>query len=74
VTVILSMKKIATEQRDGSFRPQAHVRVGFRKPLKGEHYLSGAVVTAYLAPNDLPTEYMVVRPTGKVDERLWGLR
>jgi hypothetical protein len=35
-------------------------RVGFRRPKKGEYYVSGAIPEAYRAPNDLPTEYLVV--------------
>lgn len=38
-------------------------KVAFRNPLKGEHYLSGAIPTAYLAPNDLTSAYWVVVPT-----------
>lgn len=40
--------------------------VGYRKPLKGEYYLSGAIPEAYLAPNDLSTEYLVVRKKEKM--------
>ena len=35
----------------------------FRPPKKGEFYLSGAIVTAYRAPNDLSTAFRIVRPT-----------
>jgi hypothetical protein len=46
--------------------------VGYRKPLKGEYYLSGAIPQAYLAPNDLSTEYLVVRKKEKmVLRQLW---
>jgi hypothetical protein len=38
-------------------------QLGFRPPKKGEFYLSGAIVVAYLAPNDLSTSYQVVEPT-----------
>ena len=38
-------------------------RIAFRKPKKGEWYVSGAIPMAYRAPNDLPTEYLVVVPT-----------
>lgn len=31
----------------------------YREPKKGEWYLSGAVVTAYKAPNDLSTKYFI---------------
>lgn len=32
-----------------------------RAPRKGEYYLSGAVPTAYRAPNDLTTPYAIMR-------------
>lgn len=35
---------------------------GMRKPKRGEFYLSGAVVQAYQAPDDLVGEYLVVVP------------
>lgn len=35
-------------------------KLGFRCPMKGEYYLSGAIVQAWQAPNDLTTEFMVV--------------
>ena len=38
-------------------------KLGFRPPKKGEHYLSGSVVRAWLAPNDFSTAYQVVIPT-----------
>jgi hypothetical protein len=38
-------------------------RHGFRRPRRGEFYLSGAVTTAYRAPNDLDSCYTVVVPT-----------
>lgn len=34
----------------------------FRPPRKGEFYLSGAIVHAYMAPNDLSTSYWIARP------------
>jgi len=42
------------------------VVLGFRKPKKGEHYLSGAIPHAYIAPNDLSTEYLVVQRKEKL--------
>lgn len=33
----------------------------FREPKAGEHYLSGAIVTAYIAPNTLETKYWIAR-------------
>ncbi len=32
-----------------------------RCPKKGEYYLSGAIVEAYLAPNDLSTEFYIAK-------------
>lgn len=44
--------------------------VEFRAPLKGEFYLSGAIVMAYRAKNSLSTAYWIVRPTQKVESRV----
>jgi hypothetical protein len=46
-------------------------RLGFRPPMKGEYYVSGARPAAYKAPNDLTTAYCVVRPLddGAADEQ-----
>lgn len=33
----------------------------YRPPRKGEYYLSGAIVAAYRAPNDLSTAYWIAR-------------
>lgn len=33
-----------------------------RPPRKGEWYLSGAIVSAYRAPNDLDTPYLIATP------------
>lgn len=38
-------------------------KVAFRKPLRGEWYVSGADPMAYRAPSDLLTPYLVVVPT-----------
>jgi hypothetical protein len=35
----------------------------FREPLRGEFYLSGTIVMAYRALNNLTTKYQVVVPT-----------
>lgn len=40
-------------------------KLGFRAPKKGEWYLSGAIVEAYKAPNDLTIEYMIVEKAHK---------
>lgn len=34
--------------------------IGFRPPRKGEYYLSGAIVEAYKAKNDLTASYWIV--------------
>ena len=52
-----------------------YVNLGFRAPKKGEYYLSGAVVQAYKAPNDLGCAYHVVAPklgTVKTFAEMWG--
>jgi hypothetical protein len=38
------------------------IRHGFRNPKRGEFYLSGAIVAAYKAPNDLSSPYHIVTP------------
>lgn len=40
-----------------------YLKDSFRHPRKGEFYLSGAVIQAYRAPNDLSSTYVVVIPT-----------
>ncbi len=40
----------------GSYAINTRVK---RCPKKGEYYLSGAVVMAYKAPNDLSTEFLI---------------
>lgn len=39
--------------------------VAFRKPKRGEHYVSGALPAIYSAPNDLGAEYIVIKLTAK---------
>lgn len=34
----------------------------FRPPKKGEFYLSGAIITAYRAPNDLSSPFWIAVP------------
>jgi|SRR5579871_773067 hypothetical protein len=40
----------------------------YRAPKRGEYYLSGAVITAYIAPNDLSTEYWIAEPVNTVPQ------
>jgi hypothetical protein len=42
--------------------PHTYEVVGFQTPKKGDYFLSGAVVQAYKAENDLNTFYWVVKP------------
>ena len=49
-------------------------REGFRAPKKGEYYLSGAIVEAYLAPNDLSSPYHIVTPTYKAEQSTYWSR
>lgn len=44
-------------------------KLGFRAPKKGEWYLSGAIVEAYQAPNDLTMEYQIVEKTARAVRR-----
>ena len=46
--------------KDGLF-PRAVLTGEFRSPKKGEWYLSGAIPTAYKAPNDLSTEFRICK-------------
>lgn len=36
--------------------------IAFRPPLEGEYYLSGAVVEAFKARNDMTSSYWIVEP------------
>ena len=38
-------------------------RIAFRAPRAGDFYLSGAIVSAYLAHNDMTQQFAIVRPT-----------
>lgn len=38
----------------------------FRAPKKGEFYLSGAIITAYQAPNDFTSCYWIAKPVEMV--------
>lgn len=50
---------VAVDDRRGMWWVE---KIGYRKPLKGEYYLSGAVPQAYRAPADLLAAYLVVKP------------
>lgn len=51
--------------RDANIR---YVGTGQRRPpRKGEYYLSGAIVIAYRAPNDLETPFEIAREATKVE-------
>ena len=39
--------------------------VGYQRPRKGQWYLSGAIATAYKAPNDLGMTFLVIEPLRK---------
>ena len=43
--------------------------VGWRPPKRGEWYLSGAIVQAWRAPNDLDQTFLVVERTEKAVRR-----
>ena len=44
-------------------RPRAKATGEFRSPKKGEWYLSGAVIQAYRAPNNLGIEFFIAQLT-----------
>lgn len=46
----------------GSRRQHYQATGEFRPPRKYEYYLSGAVIEAYQAPNDLSTSYWIAKP------------
>jgi hypothetical protein len=53
--------KFIPSGRSGMFSDRHFYKlVGFRKPMKGEWYLSGAIIEAYQAPNDLGDEFYIV--------------
>lgn len=49
-----------------SVRPDRDIRYRatgeYRQPRRGEFFLSGAIITAYRAPNDLSTPYWIAEP------------
>jgi len=49
----------------GSVQPYHQYRAiwtgGYRAPKKGEFYLSGAIIEAYMAPNDYSAPYHIAR-------------
>ena len=52
-------KQIPFEFFPRRFLPRWVRVIEFRRPRKGENYLSGAIVVAYLAPNDLSTPFWI---------------
>jgi hypothetical protein len=47
-----------------------YIRTGeYRPPRAGEYYLSGAVPTAYRAPNDLSDHFYIMRPATPAESR-----
>jgi hypothetical protein len=54
-------KRFASEFLGGSRNFRAVFTGEKRPPRKGEWYLSGSIITAYKAPNDLSTPYHIAR-------------
>lgn len=56
--------RLGFEMVSGFYRSTAmpYTILGFRAPKQGEHYVSGAKPKAYKAPNDLTTEFLIVKP------------
>lgn len=63
---------------DGEVLPPGNTRANtraratgeFRRPRKGEWYLSGAILEAYRAPSDLSAEFHIARLV--VGQMAWG--
>jgi len=61
-TYCICLKDLTSEDKEtigGCSHPRAVYTGEKRKPLKGEWYLSGAIIKAYKAPNDLNSEYYI---------------
>lgn len=43
--------------------------IEYRPPKRGEYYLSGAIVEAYMAPEDMSSSYWVCEPLFPNDNR-----
>lgn len=56
---LITFDKLSSNTRREKFE---WAYVGYRPVAKGEYYLSGAVVMAYLAENAIPSHYHVVLP------------
>lgn len=54
-------KAIAGHRPSSGFHKRAVATGEYRPPKSGEWYLSGAIVEAYYAPNDLSTDYAIAR-------------
>ncbi len=51
-----------------SNKDQRYIKTGeFRTPRKGEFYLSGAIVVAYRAPNDLTASFHIAKPVMMIE-------
>ena len=55
------MKSLMNRKFSGGYRQRFVCTGEFRPPLKGEWFLSGAIVAAYQAPNDLSTKYWIAK-------------
>jgi hypothetical protein len=46
--------------------------VGYRRPKRGEWFISGGPPEAYYAPNDLSAVYLIAEPTDRAaKEQVW---
>ena len=57
----LKARKVKLENGVKGIEVMATRTFEFRPPKKGEWYLSGALITAYRAPNDLGTPYHIAK-------------
>lgn len=53
---------VAFEGKNAMASKWSYNSLGFGKPKKGQYYLSGAIVEAWRAPNDLDTVFEIVEP------------
>jgi hypothetical protein len=57
--------KDEARQADGEkiyrLRGKSYKKIGYRFPKKGEYFLSGAILAAHEAYNDMSTKYIVVK-------------
>lgn len=54
---------------EGAMGKYRYAILDSRPPRKGEYYLSGSIVEAWRAPNDLTTAYLIVKALSPLKAR-----